>query len=122
MQEFKDIKSPEENNKTSNNTVASEKSKKRLISKNFSRKKLQWGLVVLVALVALAIAGVFLVKYNNSQKEIKNSQEEIKRLSNPKEAAKIEAEILKERVAKLVELPKGEEPTIATVTDATKLK
>ncbi len=73
-------------------------------------------LIVLVVFLAL-IAGVgyFGHKYNQSQKEVK-------RLSNPQEAARQEASQLLATVAKLVDINSKETPTVATVSDASKLK
>ncbi len=66
-------------------------------------------------IVALAIGlAIFAYKYN----EVKN---EAKRLSDPKAAAQKQVTDLVDQVGKLVELPSGEAPTIATVTDKTKL-
>lgn len=73
---------------------------------------------IIGALVLLAVAGSIIVLSTRYQ----NSQKEVKRLSNPQEAAKLETEILVSRVSKLVELPSGEQPTVATVQDVSKLQ
>lgn len=80
-----------------------------------SKRLLLW---VIGALVLLAVAGSIVVLSTRYQ----NSQKEVKRLSNPQEAAKLETEILVSRVSKIVELPKGEQPTVATVQDVSKLQ
>jgi hypothetical protein len=51
-----------------------------------------------------------------------DAKNDIKRLSNPKEAAQQTKSDLVAKIDKLVELPGNEEPTIATVEDADKLK
>ena len=75
---------------------------------------------MIIALLVVG-GGVLFKKYDDSRKEAKKSKEEVQRLSNPQEAAKLELEILLERVGKLVDLP-NEQPTLATVQDASKLK
>lgn len=69
-------------------------------------------IILVLALVAVA-AFAFLYQ---------RSQSEIKRLSDPRQVAKVEVQKLVEEVGKLVDLPKGEDPTVATVTDPEKLK
>jgi len=72
--------------------------------------------VALVVILAFAAGGwYFFSKYQQAKKEIAQ-------LSNPQEAARLETERLRSEVAQLVELPANEEPTIATVVDADKLK
>lgn len=79
-----------------------------------SRKALA---VIIVLLVGFLIGGgvIGYQKYDALQKE--NAK-----LSNPAEAQKVETDQIKAKVAKLIDLPKDEEPTIATVVDASKLK
>jgi hypothetical protein len=74
-------------------------------------------LLVMLGLVAVLVgaAGYFYMQYDKQKKEVA-------RLSNPQEAARAETEQLKSEVASLIELPSGENPTIATVVDASKLK
>lgn len=50
------------------------------------------------------------------------AQSKIKQLSNPQVSVKAEVDALVNRVNKIVELPTGESPTVATVVDASKLK
>ncbi|HSW78826.1 MAG TPA: hypothetical protein VLF88_02310, partial [Candidatus Babeliales bacterium] len=57
----------------------------------------------------------YIDKYNKSQKEVK-------RLSNPTAVAQQEQQQLVAKVSTLTVLPAGETPTVATVTDITKLK
>ena len=78
------------------------------------RKKLKGLLVALTVLVALGL-GALIYGYIDAKKDIK-------RLSNPTEAGKIEKTELVAKVSQLIELPKGEEPTLATVQDVKKLQ
>ena len=72
-----------------------------------------------VMLVVLVIAGgsavYFAYKYNQAK-------EDVTRLSDPQAAAKAETDKLVAKVSALVEVPQGETPTVATVSDASKLK
>lgn len=84
--------------------------------KLMEQKRLVIGLIVMLILAAaVGTTAYFINRYNTSQKEVK-------RLSNPTEAAKTETQNLIDQVGKLTVLPTGETPTIATVTDASKLK
>ncbi len=84
-----------------------------------SRKKSwrKWlGALAILVLLALMAGGSWLAyDYNQIRKENE-------RLSNPTEAAKAATERLVTEVGRLVQLPTGEAPTIATVSDAAKLK
>lgn len=66
-------------------------------------------LVIVVAAVASAF--YFYSKYQDSQEKLKN----------PDILAKAERQVLLEKVSKHVLLPEGEDPTIATVSDVSKL-
>ena len=70
----------------------------------------------IIAVVAFIIVGIIPSFYFYNQ--YKTSQ---KLLQNPNQAAKQEIKSLVEKVGKLMVLPKGEDPTVATVTDKTKL-
>jgi Flp pilus assembly protein CpaB len=73
-------------------------------------------LVLTIVILALAgTAGYFGYNYRQSQKEVS-------KLSDPKVAAAKQVSDLVAKVGKLVRLPTGETPTIATVTDLNKLK
>lgn len=77
-------------------------------------------LVVVIIIAVLAATGcVFMyLKYSSAQNKIKD-------LTDPQaqqEMAKKEAQTLVAKVGKLIMLPAGEEPTIATVTDVDALK
>lgn len=82
----------------------------------FNSKKMLTTLVALLVIIGLAAAGGYYYnKYNNSQKEVT-------RLSNPQEAAKSQVSDAVVKIGRLVYLPSGETPTLATVADPTKLK
>jgi len=72
--------------------------------------------LVLLLVVALIVGGAYLAY------RYKQLKEENDRLSNPAEVAKVATAKLVADVAQLTELPTGETPTIATVSDASKLK
>jgi hypothetical protein len=63
----------------------------------------------LIALVALLLAGYFYYQFNTLKK-------------NPQAVAQKETADLVSKVSKLVLLPEGETPTVATVSDPEKLK
>lgn len=67
--------------------------------------------MALVVIVALIVSGFFIFQYFS----LKNS------LISGKTASAAEVKELVEKVGRLMELPKGETPTVATVTDPTQL-
>lgn len=75
-------------------------------------KKLWIGAGISLGIAALVPALYFFNKYQRAQEA----------LQNPTVYAKEEAKLLKGKVGKLIELPLDEEPTIATVTDADRLR
>ena len=79
--------------------------------------KLTWRqvLVRVVIVLLVVLIGFLVYKYIHSQNEVK-------RLSNPQESAREETRQLTFKVGRLVEIPNNETPTIATVSDASKLK
>ncbi|MBI2589167.1 hypothetical protein HYW35_03115 [Candidatus Saccharibacteria bacterium] len=79
--------------------------------------KLTWRqiLVRLVIIALVVLSGFLVYKYVHSQNEVK-------RLSNPQESAREETRQLTAKVGRLVEIPTNETPTIATVSDVSKLK
>ena len=79
-------------------------------------KKIGFVIIVIAVIAALGIGGYFTYNY------VQEKNAEIERLSDPQQAAKDEATKVKELVANLVEVPADENPTIATVNDASKLK
>lgn len=88
-----------------------EESKSRKLSKPSRRQSL----VLLVILVLVAVGGFFAWKYTEAQKDVD-------RLSNPQEAAKAANAELTANVGKHAQVPQGETPTVATVSDVSKLK
>lgn len=75
----------------------------------------KWLLALLVVLALVAGGGYFAYKYNEAQKDVD-------RLSNPQESAKEQTRLLLEKVRTHTQVPAGETPTVATVSDASKLK
>jgi hypothetical protein len=71
-----------------------------------------WIILVIVALIITSLPAYY---YYNQYKQTQAL------LQNPKASANVEAKDLIDKVGKLIELPKGETPTIATVSDITKL-
>jgi len=67
---------------------------------------------ILVVLALIAGGSYFYLQYKKSQDLLKN----------PTLAAQIESQDLVKNVGKLIDLPKDEQPTIATVSDVSKLK
>ncbi len=80
-------------------------------------KKIKRLYILLSVVLVLFIGGAI---YGGLQ--YKSLKDENAKLSNPEESAKAETQKLKEEVAKLVDIPSDEEPTIASVVDASKLK
>lgn len=74
--------------------------------------------VPVLALLVVAAGGAAAYSYSLYQK----SQAEVQRLQNPQEIAKADIAKVVESVKNLMELPSDEQPTIATVVDAGKLK
>lgn len=78
----------------------------------FTRKTL----ILLGAFILIVIAAVPSVYfYNQYQKNQQN-------LKNPNQAAVEEAKVVVAKVGQLIELPKDEQPTVATISDVNKLK
>lgn len=71
--------------------------------------------LIIIALLLVAAAAPSYYFYNQYQK----AQDTLK---DPQKAANEETKKLVDEVGKLIELPKGEEPTVATITDKNKLK
>lgn len=72
-------------------------------------------IIVLVVVALLGAGGWFAYDYSQVRKENE-------RLADPQTAAKLATDQLVADVGKLVDLPKGETPTVATVSDVTKLQ
>ena len=84
------------------------------VQKDRKSKKLGIGLAAL-ALLAVIVVGALIYGYIDAKSDVK-------RLSNPAEASKLEKTELVVKTSQLIELPKNEEPTIATVKDVSKLQ
>ena len=82
------------------------------MAKNNIVKYLLLGSVLVVLLVAIAAGAYYYQKYQKSQQL----------LQNPTLAAQQQTAALIAAVGKLIELPKDETPTIATVSDVSKLQ
>lgn len=72
-----------------------------------------WKALLVLVIILAATTTFYAWKYNNAKKDIAS-------LRNPQNAIKPEADELKAKVGALVDLP-NEQPTIATVSDVTKL-
>ena len=80
-----------------------------------SRRRRRQLPITLLVIVLAAAAGFFAYKYHQA-----NQKAEM--LANPKQAAAQQVDDLVAKVGKLVVLPTGEKPTVATVTDISKLQ
>ncbi len=87
-------------------------------AKRKKSNKKRAGLVAffVVLLIIIGVAG-YLV-YN----KIQDQNAKIERLSDPQQAAKDEAQRIKDLVGQLADIPADEVPTVATVNDASKLQ
>jgi len=84
--------------------------------KTLNNKKSLMMLVSALLIVALAIGGGYYYnKYHDSQKKVAQ-------LSNPQTSAKVQVSDAVTKIGRLVDLPSGETPTLATVNDPAKLK
>lgn len=93
------------------NTTSLQSKKKRL--RINSRTK---SLLIIIGILIVLGTGGYLYKRNH------DLQAENKLLSNPTELAKQQQVELEKLVGALVDLPSGETPTVATVSDSAKLK
>lgn len=73
---------------------------------------------LMLLVLVLITAGTSFYFFN----QYRQSQERIRLLENPQEAARIESAKLTDAVGKLITLPSDETPTVATVTDKERLK
>lgn len=82
-------------------------------------KKWFWILIV----VAVLIVGTFIFMFVRTQQQLKSTKQELQAVqTDPDAKAKEEQQQLISEVGKLIILPGDEEPTIATVSDLSKLK
>ncbi len=80
-----------------------------------SRRRRKMLLLSLLVLILAGTTGFFAYKYHQANQQAKLE-------ANPKAAAAQQINDLVDKVGKLVVLPSGETPTVATVTDISKLK
>ena len=85
-------------------------------TKKSKKRTVIW--VVVAVVVVAALAGVAYMVYN----KIQDQNAKIERLSDPQQAAKDEAQRIKDLVGQLADIPTDEVPTIATVNDVSKLQ
>ncbi len=88
---------------------------------NFEMNLLQKLIPVLIILVVIGIggAGYFYWQYTKAQQEIQTIKTDP---STIQKAAQLEVKKIIDDVGKLIALPEGEEPTVATISDIDKLK
>lgn len=79
-------------------------------------RKLEIPVLIVISLALVGTSGFFYKQNRDSEKQLQVLK------SDPQKAAQLENRELVEKVGKLVVLPEGEDPTIATVTDPDKLK
>lgn len=99
--------------KTGDETIAQPATPKR--RRQLSLKRKNKYLRPLIALIILALLVFFAYEYAHTKNQLE-------KLSNPKTATASATQQLVDSVGRLVNLPTGETPTIATVNDAAKLK
>src|SRR5258708_1233441 len=75
--------------------------------------------LIILTLIGLGSAGYFYFKYQKSQHELQLAKTDPSTLQK---ASQAEVKSLLAEVGKLIELPSGEDPTVATITDISKLK
>lgn len=76
------------------------------------KKYLPYGIIAIIVLAALAISGYFYFQYQDTKKQLE---------VNPATGVP-QVQDLVAKVGKLMELPSGETPTVAAVSDVSKLK
>ena len=77
-------------------------------------------LFIVVAVVIVVLAVFFFVRSSREVKNLRVQLEDLKK--NPQKVSQEEAKILTDEVGKLMVLPDGEQPSVATVEDIEKLK
>lgn len=92
---------------------------KRLKTPSFKKPQgnmFLWPVMVVLLAAAIGTAAYYVNRYHDSQNQVK------KLASNPTVTAQQQQQDLINKVGKLTVLPAGEAPTVATVTDISKLK
>ena len=95
---------------------APKKTKKAKSDNKKPKQLILWVIGLVLLLAAIGTAAYYVNKYNESQKQVK------KLAANPSVVAQNESQQLIASIGKLTELPAGETPTVATVSDISKLK
>lgn len=80
--------------------------------KLFNNKKILYGAIGVVVVITIAISVYFYFQYQSLQSKLQNPNTALGEVNRQ----------LLEKVGKLIELPTGEDPTIATINDIEKLK
>jgi type II secretory pathway pseudopilin PulG len=75
-----------------------------------------WLVVFILLIAAIGTAAYYIKRYNDTQKQLKKVS------STSQQTAQAQNQQLIDKIGKLTPLPTGETPTVATVTDITKLK
>ncbi len=91
-------------------------SKKRGNMIKRQKQMILWLIIVILFIAAIGTAAYYVKRYRDSQAQVK------KLSANSQQAAQDQNQQLINAVGKLTPLPANETPTIATVTDITKLK
>lgn len=78
----------------------------------FTKKNWLSLIIILIVVIGFSFLGI---KYMQTKTQLQQ-------LTNPKTAGKTEIQIIEDQVDRVIDLPKDEEPTLATVNDVTKLK
>lgn len=91
-------------------------SPRRRLARKIRKMKRRQALLLILVLALLLTGGYFAYKYN--QEKTNNAR----LTANPQAAAREEVRQLTEKVGKLIVIPTDETPTLATVSDASKLK
>jgi flagellar basal body-associated protein FliL len=113
--DFRPQSQPEHNPQPVATTPAAPGKKKKNMMK-MQKQTVMWLLIVILLIVAFGTAAFFMKKYNESQKQVDKLN------ANPTLTAQQQQADLIAKVGKLTVLPTNETPTVATVTDITKLK
>lgn len=82
------------------------------VPKKFKMTKLLWLIAIVIVLIVAAVPSFYFYNQYKSAQEL---------LQNPNQATNEQTQALIVKVGKLIVLPSGEKPTVATVSDITKL-
>ena len=74
---------------------------------------------IVLAIIGIGAGGYFYFQYHKAQKELQTIKTDP---SNIQKVAQEETQKLVAEIGKLIALPEGETPTVATITDVEKLK